>query len=472
MNITVFYRNQNPKTSLRTNCCEERGIGKKEEVRMQERKENSKQSLTLRNGVSMPLLGFGVLQMKDPEECERCVREAFESGYRMFDTAASYGNEREVGNALKKIVEEGKARREDLFVITKLWIDGASEVPPMVNQVELHPFYHQDDALRIMKELGVQPQAWAPLCEGLKNIFSNKILEKTGKKYGKTAAQTALRWNIDRGVSVVTRSSVPEHMRENQDIWDFSLTETELSAIDQLDLGYSEILDYGNPCIARRRERLEALQQDCAVPLHILAMDLTEEDAADRLEQELKAEKPEIGILVNGAGFGKIGSWQDVARRESSAMIRLNCQAAVEVTLVCIPYLKKKSRILQICSTAAFQPFPELNVYAATKAFLYRYSRALRWELRGKRICVTAVCPYWVRDTEFISVAKDTDRKKVIRHFPLASKASRVVSWALADSKLGLAVSTPGPVCMVHRLTAKFLPSDIMMAIWELIRRL
>lgn len=118
MNITVFYRNQNPKTSLRTNCCEERGIGKKEEVRMQERKENSKQSLTLRNGVSMPLLGFGVLQMKDPEECERCVREAFESGYRMFDTAASYGNEREVGNALKKIVEEGKARREDLFVIT------------------------------------------------------------------------------------------------------------------------------------------------------------------------------------------------------------------------------------------------------------------------------------------------------------------------------------------------------------------
>ena len=224
--------------------------------------------------------------------------------------------------------------------------------------------------------------------------------------------------------------------------------------------------------IARRRERLEALQQDCAVPLHILAMDLTEEDAADRLEQELKAEKPEIGILVNGAGFGKIGSWQDVARRESSAMIRLNCQAAVEVTLVCIPYLKKKSRILQICSTAAFQPFPELNVYAATKAFLYRYSRALRWELRGKGICVTAVCPYWVRDTEFISVAKDTDRKKVIRHFPLASKASRVVSWALADSKLGLAVSAPGPVCMVHRLTAKFLPSDIMMAIWELIRRL
>lgn len=286
---------------------------------MQGRKGNVSQSITLRNGVEMPLLGFGVLRMKDPEECERCVREAFENGYRMFDTAASYGNERAVGNALKKLMEEGRARREDLFVITKLWIDGASEsaaerafeescrrlqldyidlhlihqpysdyygawrtleklykekraraigvsnfsperltdlclnseVPPMVNQVELHPFYQQDAALRTMKELGVQPQAWAPLCEGLKNIFSNKTLEKTGKKYGKNAAQTALRWNIDRGVSVVTRSSVPEHMREDQDIWDFSLTEAELKAIGQLDLGYSEILDYGNPCIAR-----------------------------------------------------------------------------------------------------------------------------------------------------------------------------------------------------------------------------
>lgn len=286
---------------------------------MQGRKGNVSQSITLRNGVEMPLLGFGVLRMKDPEECERCVREAFENGYRMFDTAASYGNERAVGNALKKLMEEGRARREDLFVITKLWIDGASEsaaervfeescrrlqldyidlylihqpysdyygawrtleklykekraraigvsnfsperltdlclnseVPPMVNQVELHPFYQQDAALRTMKELDVQPQAWAPLCEGLKNIFSNKTLEKTGKKYGKTAAQTALRWNIDRGVSVVTRSSVPEHMREDQDIWDFSLTEVELKAIGQLDLGYSEILDYGNPCIAR-----------------------------------------------------------------------------------------------------------------------------------------------------------------------------------------------------------------------------
>ena len=276
-------------------------------------------SVTLRNGVKMPLLGFGVLRMKDPAECIRCVREAFESGYRMFDTAASYGNEEAVGQALRELMEEGQAKREELFLITKLWIDDAGEeaakrafeescrrlqtdyidlylihqpysdyygewrtmerlyregrvravgvsnfsperltdlclnssVPPMVNQVELHPFYHQDGALRIMEELGVQPQAWGPLCEGLKNIFSNKVLEKIGRKHGKTAAQTALRWNLDRGVSVVTRSSVSAYMREDYDIWDFTLSEAERQLMDQLDLGYSEILDYGNPCTAR-----------------------------------------------------------------------------------------------------------------------------------------------------------------------------------------------------------------------------
>lgn len=166
---------------------------------------------------------------------------------------------------LEKLYKDGKVRAIGVSNfsperLTDLCLNSA--VPPMVNQVELHPFYHQDDALRIMKELGVQPQAWAPLCEGLKNIFSNKILEKTGMKYGKTAAQTALRWNIDRGVSVVTRSSVPEHMREDQDIWDFSLTEAELSAIDQLDLGYSEILDYGNPCIARMFLKKRGIQEE------------------------------------------------------------------------------------------------------------------------------------------------------------------------------------------------------------------
>lgn len=277
----------------------------------------------LKNGVSMPMLGFGVLQIKDPAKCRRCVREALEAGYRMFDTAAAYENEEAVGAALKEAMEEGMVKREELFVITKLWLKDAGEataekafdasrkrlgldtidlylvhqpysdyygawraleklyregkiralgvsnfsperltdlclnssIPPMVNQVELHPFYQQERALATMKELGVQPQAWGPLCEGLRNIFQNKILEKTGKKYGKTAAQTALRWNLDRGVSVLTRSTKAEHMKEDFALWDFQLTEADRKTISGLDLGHSEILDYQNPCIARMFNR-------------------------------------------------------------------------------------------------------------------------------------------------------------------------------------------------------------------------
>ena len=284
------------------------------------------QTVTLNNGIEMPCEGFGVFQVPDPAVCKQAVLDAIDCGYRLIDTAAAYMNEEAVGAAIRESgvpreelfvttklwvrdasYEGAKAALQtsldklgldylDLYLIHQPLGDYVGvwrameeayragtiraigvcnfyparladfcetvEVTPAVNQVELHPFYHQDDALRIMKELGVQPQAWAPLCEGLKNIFSNKILEKTGKKYGKTSAQTALRWNIDRGVIVVTRSSVPEHMREDQDIWDFSLTEAELSAIDQLDLGYSEILDYGNPFIARMFLKKRGIQEE------------------------------------------------------------------------------------------------------------------------------------------------------------------------------------------------------------------
>ena len=269
----------------------------------------------LNNGLKMPMEGFGVFQVPDPAQCEQAVLDAIESGYRLIDTAAAYMNEKAVGEAIRKCgvpreelfittklwvqdasyegakkaiqtslddlgldyldlyllhqpmgdyigayrameeaYKEGKLRAIGVcnFYPARLAdLCETVEVKPAVNQVELHPFYHQENALRNMRELGVQPQARAPLCEGLKNIFTNKTLEKIGKKYGKTAAQTALRWNIDRQVSVVTRSSVSEHMREDMDIWDFGLTEAEKKAVVQLDLGYSEILDYGNPCIAR-----------------------------------------------------------------------------------------------------------------------------------------------------------------------------------------------------------------------------
>ena len=274
--------------------------------------------ITLKNGVEMPLLGFGVFRLKEEERIS-CVRTAVETGYRLFDTAATCQDEQAVGTALRQAVEDGLVKREELFLTAKLslqdvgenrteaafeetlkklqtdYVDlylihqpygdyyGAwrimerlyregrvraigvsnfsperlmdlclnSEIGPMVNQIELHPFYHQDAAIRTMRGLEVCPQAWAPLCEGMRNIFSNKTLEKIGKKYGKSAAQTALRWNVDRQVGVVTRSRNPEHIREDFDIWDFHLSEADRKAIDKMDIGYSEILDYRNPNIAR-----------------------------------------------------------------------------------------------------------------------------------------------------------------------------------------------------------------------------
>ena len=276
------------------------------------------QGITLKNGVEMPLLGFGVFRLKEEERIS-CVRTAVETGYRLFDTAAACQDEQAVGTALRQAVEDGLVKREELFLTAKLslqdvgegrteaafeetlkklqtdYVDlylihqpygdyyGAwrimerlyregrvraigvsnfsperlmdlclnSEIGPMVNQIELHPFYHQDAAIRTMRGLEVCPQAWAPLCEGMRNIFSNKTLEKIGKKYGKSAAQTALRWNVDRQVGVVTRSRNSEHIREDFDIWDFHLSEADRKAIDEMDIGYSEILDYRNPNIAR-----------------------------------------------------------------------------------------------------------------------------------------------------------------------------------------------------------------------------
>lgn len=183
-------------------------------------------------------------------------------------------------------------------------------------------------------------------------------------------------------------------------------------------------------------------------------------------------EKPSVQYLINAAGFGKIGSWKDISLKDCSSMIDLNCKAAVTMTQLVLPYMGKSACILEICSTAAFQPLPYLGIYSATKSFLYRYSRSLRIELMGSGIHVTAVCLYWIRDTEFISNAQETGNSSFIRHFPLASRSRNVVKKSLTDAKLGLPVSTPGPVCTIHRVAAKFIPGELMMGIWEFIRRI
>ena len=238
--------------------------------------------VTLNNGVKMPKLGFGVYQIKDPAECEQAVLDAIATGYRLIDTAASYGNEEAVGSALKKC----GVPREELFITTKLWISDTSyekakaafqksldklgleyldlylihqplndyygawrameelyqdgkvraigvcsfypdrladlcetvEVKPAVNQVELHPFFQQEDALALMKEYGVHPEAWGPFAEGNHGIFTHPVLTKIGEKYKKSAAQVALRWNTQRGVTVIPKSVHKERMEQNMNI--------------------------------------------------------------------------------------------------------------------------------------------------------------------------------------------------------------------------------------------------------------
>lgn len=269
----------------------------------------------LNNGVEMPMEGFGVFQVSDLSVCERAVLDAVEVGYRSIDTAAVYFNEEAVGSALKKCgvareelfittklwiqdagYENAKKAFEtslkklgldyiDLYLIHQPFGDyygswrameelykqgliraiGVSnfypdrladfcvnvDVKPAVNQIELHPFFAQRNALENMAEFGVCPEAWGPLAEGKHNIFAHPILSKIGAKYGKTPAQVALRWNVQRGVVIIPKSVRRERMAENFDIWNFRLSDAEMSEINTLDLGHSEIIDHFSPKTAK-----------------------------------------------------------------------------------------------------------------------------------------------------------------------------------------------------------------------------
>ena len=138
--------------------------------------------------------------------------------------------------------------------------------------------------------------------------------------------------------------------------------------------------------IARRVDRLEALKKELSTPTRIFQIDLSAENDMERFRQTLAEEKPDVEYLIHAAGFGKIGTYKQIDRKASMAMVRLNCEAAVDITESVIPYMRRKSRIIEISSTSAFQPFQGLNVYAASKAFLLRYSRALGVELFGTGI--------------------------------------------------------------------------------------
>ena len=236
--------------------------------------------------------------------------------------------------------------------------------------------------------------------------------------------------------------------------------------LEKMDLDLDEIW-----ILARRMDRLIEIQNTCNLPIKPVCIDLCDPNQMDCLEREINLIKPDIKILINAAGMGKIGNYKTISRKEADWMIDLNCKAAIDMTYICLPYMKENSHILQICSTSAFQPLPYLNVYAASKSFLYSFSRALRIECKKDKIHVCAICPYWIKDTEFIQNAKQNQGNE-IHSFLFASKTKNVVKRALYDAFHGFGVFTPGPVCTMHRFFSKFIPYSIMMRIWNLIRKI
>ena len=269
------------------------------------------QTVKLNNGVEMPILGFGVYQIPDHNECERVVSEALETGYRLIDTAQAYFNEEAVGSAIKN----SGIDRKEIFLVSKIWVSNGGyekakasideslkklqtdyldlmlihqpfndyygtyrameeaykagklraigvsnfypdrfldlshfvEIQPMINQVETHVFQQQKRAKEIMKEHNTQIMSWGPFAEGKNNYFQNEILKEIGAKYGKSTAQTALRFLTQEGVVVIPKSTHKNRLEENFNIFDFELTEDDLNKIRTLDTGKSLFCDHYSP---------------------------------------------------------------------------------------------------------------------------------------------------------------------------------------------------------------------------------
>lgn len=273
------------------------------------------ETVTLNNGIQMPVVGFGVFQIPDAQDCERCVIDAIQTGYRLIDTAASYMNEEAVGKGIR----QGGVAREELFITTKLWVQdvgyertqraidqslrrlqvdyldlylihqpfgdvhGAwramdeayrqgklraigvsnfqpdrlmdiqvfNEISPAVNQVEVNPFQQQIESAVFMNELGVQAQAWAPFAEGRNNLFQNEVLIDIGARHGKSVGQVVLRWLIQRGIAALAKSVRKERMAENLAVFDFQLDEADMARITTLDTNTSSFFSHRDPAIVK-----------------------------------------------------------------------------------------------------------------------------------------------------------------------------------------------------------------------------
>jgi 2,5-diketo-D-gluconate reductase A len=274
------------------------------------------QTVTLNNGIAIPIAGYGVYQIQDAQECTRCVIDAIDAGYRLIDTAASYLNEAAVGQGIK----DARIPREQLFVTSKLWVQDAgyertrqaldnslrrlqldyldlylihqpygdvhgswramedayragkahaigvsnfqpdrlmdiaafNEIKPAVNQIEINPFQQQVEGVAFMRELGVQAEAWAPFAEGRNNLFENAVLKAIAAKHGKSIGQVVLRWVIQRGVVALAKSVRKQRMTENLAIFDFELDANDTAQIATLDTGASSFFSHTDPAMVKR----------------------------------------------------------------------------------------------------------------------------------------------------------------------------------------------------------------------------
>jgi len=269
----------------------------------------------LNNGIAIPIVGYGVFQIQDHQECTRCVIDAIDAGYRLIDTAASYMNEAAVGQGIK----DARTPREQLFITTKLWVQDAgydqtrlaidnslrrlqleyldlylihqpygdvhgswramqdayragkiraigvsnfqpdrlmdiaafNEIKPAVNQIEINPFQQQAESVTFMRDFGVQAEAWAPFAEGRNNLFQNEVLKAIAAKHEKSVGQVVLRWVIQRGVVALAKSVRKERMVENLAVFDFELDSNDTAQIATLDTGTSSFFSHRDPAIVK-----------------------------------------------------------------------------------------------------------------------------------------------------------------------------------------------------------------------------
>ncbi len=213
--------------------------------------------------------------------------------------------------------------------------------------------------------------------------------------------------------------------------------------------------------IARRKERMQALSEGCGKKVKIIPLDLSERSSLDSLNELLEKEKPNVKVLINNSGFGKLGNVEDEDYSSQTAMIDVNCRALTAICTMCLRYMKKGSFIINVCSIASFAPNPRMTVYSATKAYVMSYSRGLRYELSGRGINVLAVCP-GPMDTEFLSVAEIYDRSKTFNTLPRCIP-SQVASGAIKNAKKGRSVYTNKFFYKFYRVFAKLLPHEFVM---------